>query len=76
MCPVTPHESLNNEKIVNLYYFLLTNIYLRKLSESMFHETSLLEATAKKRGFHLNYYKKTVHPRNPIQILILVQKSD
>ncbi|MCA0983466.1 hypothetical protein LCL89_05290 [Halobacillus yeomjeoni] len=70
------YEKLNNEMLISFYHFLLTNIYSGNLSKTMLNETSLLEITAKRRGIYLTYFKKVVHPKNPFQILIVIQQID
>lgn len=67
------YDRLNNEKIVGMYYKVLTEIFNGTLSDVMFNEIDLLEAIAAKRGIYLSYYRVKEHSYRPSQVLLLIR---
>ncbi|GEN52691.1 hypothetical protein HFA01_09530 [Halobacillus faecis] len=67
------YDRLNNEKIVGMYYKVLTEIFNGTLSDVMFNEVDLLETIAAKRGIHLSYYRIKEHLNRPSQLILLIR---
>ncbi|MBX0356900.1 hypothetical protein [Halobacillus sp. Nhm2S1] len=69
----TVYDRLNNDKVVGMYYKILTEIFKGTLSDVMFNEVDLLEEIAAKRGFYLSYYRFREHLNRPSQLIILIR---
>ncbi|REJ11010.1 hypothetical protein DYE48_00995 [Halobacillus trueperi] len=67
------YDRLNNEKIVGMYYKVLTEIFNGTLSDVMFNEIDLLETIAANRGIQLSYFRFQEHMNSPSKVMILIR---
>ncbi len=73
MITTSCYEQLSTKNLVDLYLFLLNNIYCGVLSDAMFIEIDLLESLALNRGISLSYFSRRTHSEKSAQLLILIK---